>query len=320
MKREKPSYTVSVAQPCNESWDKMDLKGKGRFCTSCRKTVMDFSQLGDKELYSYLSKTKELPCGRFHSSQLNRRIEPPRTNSSPLLRLKNLAAASFALLSIQHAQARKSSATPVIVQPYRPAPLLPQDSVTISGMVRNAEGKALANAEVIFDNTLMAKSDEQGHFSFTLQASGVRPGTLVIRHEELVPVARSYHPTMQSASYDIVLQTKADLSYCLVMGLPFVVNLPDQEYYFDRAGSRITDSLRKKLEDLATILRQNPDKNFNITLYTTNGTPTTLSQKRHKALINYLTDNEGIAPERLITRTEKMQGQPENLVRIAVEE
>ncbi len=48
---------------------------QGRFCSTCHKTVTDFSLLTDREIIAYLSKHgNDNQCGKFHASQLGRAI------------------------------------------------------------------------------------------------------------------------------------------------------------------------------------------------------------------------------------------------------
>ena len=47
---------------------------KGRFCSSCSKTVMDFSMMTDREVIAYLSRAGQQVCGRFAPEQLGRDI------------------------------------------------------------------------------------------------------------------------------------------------------------------------------------------------------------------------------------------------------
>ncbi|MCB9256354.1 MAG: carboxypeptidase regulatory-like domain-containing protein [Chitinophagales bacterium] len=66
---------LRIPEPCHEDWNKMTPKDQGSFCSSCAKVVVDFTRMSDRELLSYLEKTKgQKTCGRFSSFQLNRSI------------------------------------------------------------------------------------------------------------------------------------------------------------------------------------------------------------------------------------------------------
>jgi hypothetical protein len=69
------SVQINIPTPCHESWHKMTPNEQGRFCGSCRKTVVDFSAMSDKELLDYISNAdNQRVCGRFAGDQLNRKI------------------------------------------------------------------------------------------------------------------------------------------------------------------------------------------------------------------------------------------------------
>ena len=69
---------LSIPKPCHENWDAMTTEDKGRFCTSCQKTVMDFSNMSDRQVAEFFKKPKESVCGRFHQDQLERTLEVSR--------------------------------------------------------------------------------------------------------------------------------------------------------------------------------------------------------------------------------------------------
>jgi hypothetical protein len=71
---------IRIPEPCGESWENMGQAGNGRFCSSCSKTVVDFSLMSDQEVLSYLGSQEKKVCGRFTPDQLGRDIrlgQPP---------------------------------------------------------------------------------------------------------------------------------------------------------------------------------------------------------------------------------------------------
>jgi hypothetical protein len=83
----KKQFHLSIPKPCNEDWSKMTQKEQGRFCSSCSKTVTDFTQKTRKEIQEYLEqKSSGSVCGRFRREQLDAiTIEiPNRTFDHPL--------------------------------------------------------------------------------------------------------------------------------------------------------------------------------------------------------------------------------------------
>ncbi|MFA6058536.1 MAG: hypothetical protein WC756_10070 [Taibaiella sp.] len=63
---------INIPQPCSENWDAMQPDAQGRHCSSCAKTVIDFTSWELQDIAAYLKKkTGKHVCGRFLNSQLN---------------------------------------------------------------------------------------------------------------------------------------------------------------------------------------------------------------------------------------------------------
>jgi hypothetical protein len=70
---ETPNYIIRIPEPCHEDWNKMTPDDKGKFCNSCSKSVVDFTDKTDEEIISILqSSGGERVCGHFRKSQVNR--------------------------------------------------------------------------------------------------------------------------------------------------------------------------------------------------------------------------------------------------------
>lgn len=64
---------VRIPKPCHEDWDVMTPTEKGRHCSVCSTTVVDFSASTDAEILRFLNdKAGQKTCGRFSETQLNR--------------------------------------------------------------------------------------------------------------------------------------------------------------------------------------------------------------------------------------------------------
>lgn len=74
------SLTIQIPQPCHERWDAMQPAERGRFCASCQKTVVDYTNFSDQELVRLLNKSSETGCGRFRDEQLNRLVVAPQSS------------------------------------------------------------------------------------------------------------------------------------------------------------------------------------------------------------------------------------------------
>ncbi|WP_348746173.1 hypothetical protein [Tenacibaculum sp. 190524A02b] len=65
-------FKITIPKPCHEDWNTMTPNEKGRFCNSCAKTVVDFTQKSPKEIQDYLIENKnQRVCGHFKRKQLD---------------------------------------------------------------------------------------------------------------------------------------------------------------------------------------------------------------------------------------------------------
>ncbi len=70
---------LTIPKPCHENWDAMTPVEKGKFCGSCQKQVVDFSNMSDRQIAAFFKKPSTgSVCGRFMSDQLERDIEIPK--------------------------------------------------------------------------------------------------------------------------------------------------------------------------------------------------------------------------------------------------
>jgi hypothetical protein len=70
-------FKITVPKPCHENWNAMTPKETGRFCSTCTKTVVDFTKMGTDEIQEYFVQNREEKvCGRFNNEQVNRLTIP----------------------------------------------------------------------------------------------------------------------------------------------------------------------------------------------------------------------------------------------------
>jgi TonB family protein len=63
----------SVPNPCHEKWDGMQPQENGRYCGSCQKVVIDFTNKTEQEIIDYIqANTGKKMCGTFKTIQLDR--------------------------------------------------------------------------------------------------------------------------------------------------------------------------------------------------------------------------------------------------------
>lgn len=67
----KTDFKLSIPNPCSANWNEMTPHEKGRFCGLCNLTVVDFTQMSEKEIKEYFTcHYGQKTCGRFLASQL----------------------------------------------------------------------------------------------------------------------------------------------------------------------------------------------------------------------------------------------------------
>src|SRR5215204_2566694 len=72
-------FQLQIPTPCHENWDNMSPVEKGRFCDSCQKQVVDFSNMSDRQIAVFFKKPSTgSVCGRFMQDQLDRDMEIPK--------------------------------------------------------------------------------------------------------------------------------------------------------------------------------------------------------------------------------------------------
>lgn len=111
---------LSIPAPCHEDWDNMTPVDKGKFCGSCQKQVVDFSNMSDRQVAEFFKKPSTgSVCGRFMSDQLERDIEIPKKRIPWLKYFFQFAIPAF-LLSIKSSSV-KAQGTVTIIKTDKPA-------------------------------------------------------------------------------------------------------------------------------------------------------------------------------------------------------
>jgi hypothetical protein len=66
------SILLTIPQPCSQNWEEMQANGTSRFCDSCNKSVIDFTQYSDQQLIDFLYKSSGEVCGNLRPDQLEK--------------------------------------------------------------------------------------------------------------------------------------------------------------------------------------------------------------------------------------------------------
>ena len=146
---------------------------RGRFCTSCKKTVMDFSLMTDEQLVNFFKNNKSDVCGKFYTDQLNKDFAIPKKKIPFLKYFFRVSIPAF-LFSIK-AGAQTTKLTPgiiffdtkKIIDQYQKANNIFK---IISGVVIDPGGHPIPGASVMIRNSAKGVSaDSLGKFTIELQ-------------------------------------------------------------------------------------------------------------------------------------------------------
>lgn len=65
-------FRITIPKPCHEDWNTMTPEKQGRFCRSCSKTVVDFTEMLPGDIRHYFQENREKKiCGHFRTAQLS---------------------------------------------------------------------------------------------------------------------------------------------------------------------------------------------------------------------------------------------------------
>jgi hypothetical protein len=112
----KKKFTLEIANPCTENFDKMIPNSNGSFCDSCVKNVIDLSNKRNSEIARIIleSKGKNI-CARIKTTQLKEEFEYNETSGINNFKYATIAA-SVLLTSTVIGQEKARVATEISVQ------------------------------------------------------------------------------------------------------------------------------------------------------------------------------------------------------------
>ncbi len=299
---------INIPKPCTQNWEAMPAAGEGKHCTQCNNVVYDFSQMTDNELLNFFKEQPAVHCGRFHTTQLNRTIVPVAAKRKLFItRLNKIAAAFFTILSFKalasQGAVKKESITAVDPRFKSKRPAI-TDKIVISGTVKNSEGKPLKGATITLDSAQVAVTDQEGKFSFEVKEITAVSHNLYFNYGDLIMAVRSYHPSMQSSSYDVVLNKRGEGFHTMGIMIPPPVLLDLPSLTFKTNAAKLSADNKVILADIAKRLKENPSANIIITAYPGVCGQQYIYHNRVNNIKKYLVLKEGISLDRITTNCE----------------
>ena len=167
---------LHIPEPCHEKWNNMTPVEKGRFCGSCQKQVVDFTNMNDEQVVAFFKRQSTgSVCGRFMQDQLDRSIVIPKKRIPWVKYFFQFALPAFLLTKKSAAQGEVRVLTgDTIVMPVTPkidavkkvAGIEQKRGKIIRGKVIDEAGEGISYATVLIKGTTMGvNADSIGNFS-----------------------------------------------------------------------------------------------------------------------------------------------------------
>jgi CarboxypepD_reg-like domain len=169
----KKQFTLSVPEPCSEKWSSFTPTANGGFCSSCSKSVVDFTSMSDDAIVDFISNKNDKVCGRFHTSQLKSYSHSAHAGIHPGWHLLKM---SFLVLlvvlmnnpSFSHPLKVKTQSEVVQYQGQHKEELnASMLEYSIKGIVKGEDNEPLPGVNIYLKGTTIGTvSDENGKFEF----------------------------------------------------------------------------------------------------------------------------------------------------------
>jgi hypothetical protein len=160
-----PKSTIRIPEPCHEDWNKMAPTESGKFCQVCTKEVIDFTAKSDEEIIKHLQKYGNV-CGRFHNTQLNRKLIMDRKKRNHWLSYVASLLLPMTLFSKETTSTQKNSPQTVqtettkfeslhigALQRAKASKATQEEKFTITGTITDDSGLPLPSATILIKGT-----------------------------------------------------------------------------------------------------------------------------------------------------------------------
>lgn len=228
----KKSLHLNIPTPCHENWQNMTPKQQGRFCQSCQKTVVDFTNMSDAAILNYFKNANGRVCGRLNKNQLEKTYPVPSTNAGTKWLKAGFLASGLLAASVSQGQEHTLLGKIAIEQPLETKQeekkeTIPEssentfESITIKGKVVDEENEPLIGVTILIADTNMGTvtdidgtyilnipSDILHHPSWELRISylGYATENIIISAKTIQQEAKNSKPIVHNK--DIVLETE----------------------------------------------------------------------------------------------------------------
>lgn len=221
---------LKIENPCHENWENMTPNEKGRFCDSCKKTVIDFTQSTPLQIAQELKKSRNL-CVRMSSKQLRTPLLELKTYNDFKLPYANLAVGLMIATTLSCNQnlpapntksqtemvpmTDTSSKSEKQTKNSNTSIVVPENTTRFCGIVMSENGDLIENAKITFvtlHKRLSTYSLQDGTFSIDLPSDLVdNENVFMITYHDVETIIKNDSSVFRYMPSDYVL-TKNDMN------------------------------------------------------------------------------------------------------------
>lgn len=233
-----------IAEPCHENWENMTPESKGRFCASCQKCVIDFSNMTKPEIKEAYDKENGDICARISIKHLQEKQRPAIRASFSKIggKLKRLQAFGLALIlafrlnSVLQAQAKP---TEIVMGKIAYVP----PSASVRGVVKWDGGDSASEMEVqiLQGSKLVGVAYTSGSGNYVFH--DLKPGKYTIK--VLVQYGRPVIETVVVGKSDNKI---VNLTLHEIMMLGDTIYVPESEAPIESNGEIEVPSLEENIQ------------------------------------------------------------------------
>lgn len=164
----KKNITLSIPSSCSAKWASFTPVALGGFCHTCNKTVIDFTEMTDEQVFAFFVNNASHTCGRFRPGQLKEYGVMPMVKVRPGISLVKAGLLSLLLLLINRqlpAQDVHEKAKTETVQHTPGRNVVKGFPKTIQGVIKDEYKDPLPGVNVVLKGTEQGTvTDGDGRF------------------------------------------------------------------------------------------------------------------------------------------------------------
>lgn len=236
------TITISIPNACSQKWENFSHSTEGRFCSSCCKTVVDFTKMSDDEIVSYFQNKHGHTCGRFAKDQLKSYSILTTSRVNPGFTLLKAGLLGMFLIIGSNASFGQVKTNPVetVQTPQATATSKPEKTYSIKGVVKSSEDSLPLPGVNIFlknDVSVGTVSDADGHFEFPKK---LKEGDMLIFSFIGMETQEYKVPALAINEIDIKLNIDMAMSCYITMGAVAV----DEVYSEPKGVARVWQKIK----------------------------------------------------------------------------